>query len=219
MINAIETNYAGCRFRSRLEARWAVFFDHLGIRWEYEPQGFELTWRLHNGADTPLWYLPDFYLPDERLWVEVKGGWSPAECDRFCNAAASLSSADRGGCGGDGAGNDVLVLGPVPRPEQRWSPWLLHMHKGSLEVYPWALGTHGTFVPHLHGVIAYDCGEYDVYDHHGVRSSGGGRPVPCGPLEDWTHILLAGAHIDTRYRRALQAARSARFEHGQSGAR
>lgn len=28
-IRAIETRYAGCRFRSRLEARWAVFFDHL----------------------------------------------------------------------------------------------------------------------------------------------------------------------------------------------
>lgn len=30
-IKAIETSYAGCRFRSRLEARWAVFFDTLGI--------------------------------------------------------------------------------------------------------------------------------------------------------------------------------------------
>ncbi len=35
-IKPIETRYAGCRFRSRLEARWTVFFDHLGIEWEYE---------------------------------------------------------------------------------------------------------------------------------------------------------------------------------------
>lgn len=54
-IKAIETQYKGYRFRSRLEARWAVFFDALGIAWEYEPEGFELS----DGT----WYLPDFYLP------------------------------------------------------------------------------------------------------------------------------------------------------------
>lgn len=42
-IKAIETVYRGYRFRSRLEARWAVFFDALGLEWEYEPEGFDLT--------------------------------------------------------------------------------------------------------------------------------------------------------------------------------
>lgn len=60
---AIETRYAGCRFRSRLEARWAVFFDVAGIPWHYEPQGFELA---------GLRYLPDFWLPRTGYWVEVK---------------------------------------------------------------------------------------------------------------------------------------------------
>ncbi len=41
-ITAIETHYKGFRFRSRLEARWAVFFDTVGIEWQYEPQGFEV---------------------------------------------------------------------------------------------------------------------------------------------------------------------------------
>lgn len=63
-ITAIETRYAGCRFRSRLEARWAVFFDHLGLKWEYEPQGYVV-----NGKP----YLPDFLLPDLGTSVEVKG--------------------------------------------------------------------------------------------------------------------------------------------------
>jgi hypothetical protein len=31
MLQAIETFYRGYRFRSRLEARWAVLFDALGI--------------------------------------------------------------------------------------------------------------------------------------------------------------------------------------------
>jgi hypothetical protein len=36
MIVAIETMYRGTRFRSQLEARWAVFFDRLGLPWRYE---------------------------------------------------------------------------------------------------------------------------------------------------------------------------------------
>ena len=59
----IATAYAGCRFRSRLEARHAVMFDALNIEWEYEPQGFVVDGKP---------YLPDFRLPDLRLWVEIK---------------------------------------------------------------------------------------------------------------------------------------------------
>ena len=40
-IKAIETFYKGYHFRSRLEARWAVFFETLGIPWKYEVEGFE----------------------------------------------------------------------------------------------------------------------------------------------------------------------------------
>ena len=64
-IKAIETVYNGYRFRSRLEARWAVFFDTLGIRYEYEKEGYDLG---ELG-----WYLPDFWLPSLDAWVEVKG--------------------------------------------------------------------------------------------------------------------------------------------------
>ena len=41
-LKAIETEYKGYRFRSRLEARWAVFFDACGVSWEYEPEGYDL---------------------------------------------------------------------------------------------------------------------------------------------------------------------------------
>ena len=41
-LRAIQTEYKGYRFRSRLEARWAVFFDTLGVKWEYEPEGYDL---------------------------------------------------------------------------------------------------------------------------------------------------------------------------------
>lgn len=62
-LKPIETVYKGYRFRSRLEARWAVFFDAAEIPFEYEPEGFDLP----SG-----WYLPDFYLPEEKLYVEIK---------------------------------------------------------------------------------------------------------------------------------------------------
>jgi len=64
-ITPIETLYGGCRFRSRLEARWAVFFDALDLRWEYEPEAFALP----SGA-----YLPDFrlHLASGPVWFEVK---------------------------------------------------------------------------------------------------------------------------------------------------
>jgi len=64
MIKAIETEYNGYRFRSRLEARWAVFFDVLGIKYEYESEGYEL-------GDLGR-YLPDFWLPDAKWHVEIK---------------------------------------------------------------------------------------------------------------------------------------------------
>lgn len=64
-IKAIETFYNGYKFRSRLEARWAVFFDHIGIKYLYEPEGYKMS----DGT----MYLPDFYLPESDSFFEVKG--------------------------------------------------------------------------------------------------------------------------------------------------
>ena len=63
-VKAIETEYNGYLFRSRTEARWAVFFDYVGEPYEYEKEGFQLP----SGK-----YLPDFFLPKKNLWVEIKG--------------------------------------------------------------------------------------------------------------------------------------------------
>jgi hypothetical protein len=72
MIQAIETRYKGYRFRSRLEARWAVFWDAIGQEYQYEPQGVVV-------GGVP--YLPDFWLPSVVPsgaamgwgdWIEVK---------------------------------------------------------------------------------------------------------------------------------------------------
>ena len=63
MIKPIQTLYAGILFRSRLEARWAMYFDLLGYEWDYELEGFSTKF----GG-----YLPDFYLPKLGIFVEIK---------------------------------------------------------------------------------------------------------------------------------------------------
>lgn len=63
-MKSIDTEYKGYKFRSRLEARWAIFFDFLGLEWEYEPEGYQF--------DDGTKYLPDFYLPELEYWAEVK---------------------------------------------------------------------------------------------------------------------------------------------------
>ena len=112
-IKPIETLYRGHYFRSKAEARFAVFLDCLGIKWEYEPQGFDLG----NG----LKYLPDFkiynaeiwdenrdkcnydtYEPKmlDHIWVEVKGMWKddkPGELSDFDYAKIKSFVFDKSG--------------------------------------------------------------------------------------------------------------------------
>lgn len=85
-VLAIPTMYAGVRFRSRLEARWAVFFNHLGIRWEYEPDAFDVCAKASDTGEvlSTHKYTPDFFFPDYAAFGEVKpdlGGhpnwWTP----------------------------------------------------------------------------------------------------------------------------------------------
>lgn len=94
-IKPIETVYNGYRFRSRLEARWAVFFDAVGIRYEYEPDGFEV-----DGEK----YLPDFYLPELDVYAEVKPE-DLSRIDEICKASRVCCYAT----------NKILILlGEIP---------------------------------------------------------------------------------------------------------
>lgn len=97
-MNARETIWMGCRFRSRHEARWAVFYTHLGVPWIYEPEGF----LLFDGT-----YLPDFWLPEQRAFVEIK--W-----ERRPNADEITKARDL--CANEG--KPVFVFfGEIPYPD------------------------------------------------------------------------------------------------------
>lgn len=63
-FRVIPTIYRSIKFRSRTEAKWAVFFDALGIVWEYEPEGY---------TDGSTSYLPDFLLTNFDVFWEIKG--------------------------------------------------------------------------------------------------------------------------------------------------
>lgn len=108
-IKPIETKYKGYRFRSRLEARWAVFFDTLGCKWEYEPEGYDL------GLEG--WYLPDFKLSGE-AWVEIKPN-SPQTKEviqSITNKCKSLCIM---------LGEPVLLIQGNPWPEEYWTTYFL----------------------------------------------------------------------------------------------
>lgn len=105
---AIETEYRGHLFRSRLEARWAVAFDHLGVDWKYETEGYRVGY-----DERP--YLPDFHLPVLGMWAEVKG--DPLKLDkRLMDDAVSL----KGGLPGSDPYGDknMLILGDIPPSDE-----------------------------------------------------------------------------------------------------
>lgn len=75
-IQAIETTWKGYRFRSRMEARWAVFMDALNVPFAYEADAYALP----DGTA----YLPDFWLPQQEIFMEVKNPEAPSsEIDKI----------------------------------------------------------------------------------------------------------------------------------------
>lgn len=86
------TVYKGIQFRSRLESRWAIFFDTLQIKWIYEPRSIfiECDDRVKDVCPCEpqncpgyIYYTPDFYLPDFDQNVEIKGTYDAFMDERF----------------------------------------------------------------------------------------------------------------------------------------
>jgi hypothetical protein len=74
-VRAIETLYDGYLFRSRTEARWAVFWKHIGLPFVYEREGYDL-----GGT----YYLPDYFIPAFDAFVEIKADPPTGEAIRKC---------------------------------------------------------------------------------------------------------------------------------------
>lgn len=208
-IKPIETVYKGCRFRSRLEARWAVFFDALGVEWEYEPEGFELP----SGRR----YLPDFrvkcwgrrtYNEHEcvNLYIEVKGEMSKYDLERIEEFVGSTDYEEIcltflcSDCDGDYADcpkgwrckseyylRPVLIVGSIPE---------------SIDSFYRGLGMDGFYFS-----FQYVDGDYYTVIPTATLN---GKFYLMGP----DYVTNEGVNM---LNRALTAARSARFEWGENG--
>ena len=239
-IAAIQTRYAGCRFRSRIEARWAVFFDALGIRWEYEPQGFDLDKLMREArhitdargiedgeywpwttleedvtkdpivcrdpntgepfmvnAGLPVYqpaprvgfYLPDFWLPTQQIWLEIKGARptpGPAE-DRLTAFGLAVALQLVPGR------QFVVCFDGIPREG-------------------WRVGEEyaNQYGPHWDNFWEWNrcrkCGSLDMQ----FEGRAGRNYCGCKHGDKWD--------ADETVLRAYEDARSARFEHGERGA-
>jgi len=197
IIKAIETRYAGCHFRSRLEARWAVFFDAAGIAWEYEPEGFE----SEHGR-----YLPDFYLPDTGTWVEVKGTNEAArDAIEALEMFLDFNSALPGMTNSHGSDRGLLLLGPIPRVDASMSTRLPVVHP---------------IIQHHEGLLV-NAWSFAIDEAGGVCWLANETFSPPHIDIEVLRTLKLDYHLGNHAGRvvaAYAAARSARFEHGQSGA-
>lgn len=73
--------YNGIQYRSRLEAKWAAFFEFIGWKYDYEPVEFELKG-----------WMPDFYISNLQLLIEVKpySQWSEEVLNKIKPHASTL---------------------------------------------------------------------------------------------------------------------------------
>ena len=217
-IKAIETFYKGYHFRSRLEARWAVFFDTLGISWKYEVEGYEKevgsTTVTGEEITELVRYLPDFFLPNRwgggGVYVEVKGDKNALKNNWFDHAQMH----DWGGIlpnfsdsrGKNDAG--LLLLSDIPEASESkiyFHPILQH-DQGLVKSYAFFAGNRLSVVEDspLAQLLTID----PIY---GLDSSEQNWDIDIRQVHTYRHY--------PNVVKAYAAARAARFEHGQQGTR
>lgn len=196
MIKAIETYYNGRKFRSRLEARWAVFLDALGVEYEYEPEGF-----VKDG----VCYLPDFRVncyggssgnKSYPLYLEVKGKADESDA-QVLKTFTPWGKKDY--CISDNPDwFPVLVLGDIPPVEDDNDVFRIP-----------------TTINIGHGIRTFDRETIDGrYEPAIPAADGFGRfflmPNYIPDSEEWFYDEVLPDIAD-----AYRIARQARFEHGE----
>lgn len=203
---AINTEYAGCLFRSRLEAKWAVFFDSADVAWQYESEGYELP----SGRR----YLPDFWLPEHEAFIEVKGRkggglhldpkWRELH-DTLLDAYNPIAlDRTRRSWGGDTMPKRAFIVSDIPRYKgTRHTPATEYESAHDVDFDVALTGMMmGPGSPHAGWTFGacMTCGDFQI-GHVAAES-----PLGC------RHEATVNPMIP-RVENALKAARSKRFEH------
>lgn len=162
---AITTIYSGTEYRSRLEAKWAAFFDLLHWRHTYEP---------FDGDG----YIPDFMIHGDRpMLVEIKPAVTPADY------SAPIEKAERGLR--KHWKHDILILGVDPLPKLDEPTWLSHSSAGILgeRIDEEFTGDNGWI---WEPALWNRCGKCDTTNVFHSYMSYAGRPCGC---HDGDHYL------------------------------
>ena len=161
-----------------------MFFDTAKIRYRYEPEGYSL-----NG----LYYLPDFYLPDQSCFVEIKGN-APTYIEQ--RLAFLLAKQSR---------NTVHIFGGgIPLPDiKSWD-------KDGFSIYTFTGNRYNNgrlYSPYIYALNQCPkCRKIDFCVNGRIAS------LPCGCVKkSQVYRFLPGI------RWAFISARSARFEFGEHG--
>lgn len=149
--HSLLTRVGGQHFRSETEARWSLYFKSRGIVNHYEPRRFEI-----DGVR----YVPDFYLDEFDLYVEVK----PTEVrhgDEADKKGRLLAQA---------SGRPVLLLVGRPRCSISGRPiqQCLHWHPEAGLRYPWL---------HVHELLGIS-----EEDHWAAVQRASGECIGDGPM-------------------------------------
>ena len=177
-IKAIQNEYKGYKCRSRMEARWAVYIEAMGIQWEYEPEGYTLE-------DGTL-YLPDFWLninrrmfPGEEknrpgCFAEIKGFMTDVDAHKIILFSKKYP---------------IMVLGNIPNSVDEWTEKYYITQDLSVPLYSYRL---------------IDGDDYTAYfsDYEGELW------ITGADHEEWD--------LGNKMELALEKARQARFEHGET---
>jgi hypothetical protein len=191
-MKAIETLYKGYRCRSRAEARWMILMDELGIPYEYEPEGFVFA----DGTK----YLPDFYLPKQNAWLEIKGVMENEDEHKIKQLCIESESYVFVGC------PDFKLYVYKPEIDTWWKDGEWHYDTSIIKAVKSDADIreckecHNVYFKEICG--AWDCEICGYYDGD------------CG----FSTIINGyfGETYCSKGANALKRARSARFEHGET---
>ena len=183
-IQPIQTVYRGYRFRSRLEARHAVLFDTLEIPWRYETQDYIV---LRSGTR----YLPDFWMPQQDCWIEIKGEAPTDQEQAKCAGLAEVTGK-----------NVFCFFGNIVSPKYQ-------DFENNDGAYVWIPNGQEAAWDNFHQWC--ECSQCGFF---GIEYSGRSERLCCPCLKDQPKTY----NYDTpRLVRAYDAARAARFEFGEEG--